>query len=103
MELVNSQGTTNQARTKHRGVNGDELPHGRVVVGEDLELGIEVEIQVNEACECRSRVTTGHRLQAVVDLVLVAGANLLGVVDVQEPLLIVALAIGARQVGLADS
>lgn len=40
--LVDSKGTTNKAGTENGGIDRDELPHGGVVVGEDLQLGVEV-------------------------------------------------------------
>lgn len=51
VELVNCQGTANKARAEDRGVDCDQLPHSRVIVGKDLELGVEVKVQIDEACE----------------------------------------------------
>lgn len=102
VELIDTEGTADQTSTEDGGVDGDELPHGRVVVGEDLELGVEVEVQEDEASESSSGVATGHRLQAVVDLIGVSSANLLGVVQLHEALLVVTLAIRLGNVRLAD-
>jgi hypothetical protein len=71
VELVNGESTTNQAGTEDRSVKGNKLPHGRVVVGEDLELAVEVEVEEHEAGESSSGVTRGHGLESVVDLGLV--------------------------------
>jgi hypothetical protein len=75
VEFVNGKGTANQAGAEQWGVDGDELPHSGVVVGEDLQLGVKVEVQVDEACECSSGVARRHGLESVVDLGLVARAD----------------------------
>lgn len=85
MKLVDCQGATDQAGSKNWGVDGDQLPHSGVVVGEDLELGVEVEVQIDEAREGGGRVTRRHGLEAVVDGVSIPGADLAGVVDLLEP------------------
>lgn len=82
MVLVNGEGTANQAGSQDWGVNRNQLPHGRVVVREDFQLGVEVQVQKNEASEGGSGVTAGHGLETVVDLLSVSSTNLAGVVDV---------------------
>jgi hypothetical protein len=59
-----------------------------MVVGKDLELGVEVEVQVDKASKGGSGVTTGHRLQSIVDLTLVASANIGVVVDLKVSLVV---------------
>jgi hypothetical protein len=71
MVLVNGKGATNQASSEDRCVKSDEFPHSRVVVGEDLELGVEVQVKVDKASEGSGGVTGGHRLKAVINLALV--------------------------------
>ena len=73
--LVNGQGTANQAGSKNRCVKSDELPHSRVMVGEDLQLGIEVQVQVDKSSEGSRGVARGHRLETVVDLLPVTRAD----------------------------
>jgi len=82
--LVDGEGTANKTGAEDGGVDGDELPEGRVVVGEDLEFGVEVEVQEDEAGECGGCVATGHGLEGVVDLGLVTGADLGTEVDLLE-------------------
>lgn len=73
--LVNSQGTADQASTEEGSVESSKLPHSGVVVGEDLELGVEVEVQKDEAGEGSGGVARGHGLECVIDLLLVARAD----------------------------
>lgn len=61
VELVNGQGPTNEACTEDRSVDGNELPHGRVVVGEDLQLRVQVAVEVHESCERCRGMARGHR------------------------------------------
>lgn len=84
VEFVNSERTADEHRAKDGSVDGDELPHGRVVVGKHLELRVEVQRQVDEASESRGGVATGERLQTVVDLVWVSSANVTRKVDLLE-------------------
>jgi hypothetical protein len=81
VELVNSECTTDEHRAEDGGVDDDELPHGRVVVGEDLELGVEIQVEEDETGKGSCRMAAGERLQAVVNLVWVSGADVAGVVD----------------------
>ena len=75
MELVDCEGAADEAGSENRGIDGDEFPHGRVVVREHLQLRVQVAVQVHEARERRRRMSTRHALQAIVDLVLVARAD----------------------------
>ena len=73
--FVDGQGTADQAGSKNRCVKSDELPHSRVMVGEDLQLGVEVQIQVDKSSEGSRGVTRGHGLETVVDLLPVTRAD----------------------------
>ena len=73
--LVNRQCAADQASAQHWCIDGDKLPHCWVVVGENLELCVQVKVQENEASEGSGCVTGRHGLEAVVDLVLVASAD----------------------------
>lgn len=73
--FIDSESATNQAGAEERSVDGNKLPHGGVIVGEHLELSVEVEIQEDEASKGSSGVTRGHGLERIVDLLLVAGAD----------------------------
>jgi hypothetical protein len=73
--LVNGKSATNETGSKERGVNSNELPHGGMVVGKDLELSVQVEVQEDEASESSGGVTRRHGLEAVVNLVLVTCAD----------------------------
>ena len=84
MVLVDGQGSRNQTCAEQWGVQHNQLPHGRVVVAEDLEFGIEVQEQVHEACESGGRVARWHGFQRVVYLTLVTGANSAVVHDLAE-------------------
>jgi hypothetical protein len=75
MILVNSQSTSNKTGSKKWRVERNELPHGGVIVGEDLELSIEIQIQEHETSKSSSRMSRRHRLKRVVDLLLVARAD----------------------------
>ena len=77
VELVNGERTTDEDGTEDGDVGDDELPHGGVVVGEDLELGVEVQVEVDEASEAGGGVTGGETLKRIVDLLHVASTNLL--------------------------
>jgi len=46
--FINREGTRDQGGAENRGVESRELPHVRRVVGEDLELGVEVQVQEDE-------------------------------------------------------
>lgn len=107
VELVNGQGASNQARAEHGGVDGGELPERGVVVGEDLELGVEVEGQEDESRKGSGGVTRRHRLERIINLIRITSADILGVVNLGETLRRVALfgnlGVGsASNVGLAD-
>jgi hypothetical protein len=73
--LVNGKGAADEAGSKNGCVEGNDLPHGGVVVGKDLELGIQVEVQEDEASKGSGGVTRWHGLQAVVNLLAVARAD----------------------------
>lgn len=73
--LVNGKRTTDQTSSENRCVDGNQLPHGRVVVGEDLELCVQVKVEEDEASKSSSGVARWHGLQAVVDLLLVTRAD----------------------------
>lgn len=101
--LVDSESSTDENGTEKRGVGDDELPHGRMVVGEDLELGVEVKVEIDEASKGSSGVTTGHGLKSIVDLALVASANIGSVVKLKISLVVVSShGASASHVGLAD-
>jgi hypothetical protein len=89
--LVNGKGTANQASSEDRCVKSDEFPHSRVVVGEDLELGVEVQVKVDKASEGSGGVTGRHRLKAVVDLALVTRADATVEHDLTVPICDVAI------------
>lgn len=72
-----------------------------MVVGEDLELGVEIEVQVDKAGKGSSRVARGERLEAVVDGVGITSADVAGKVNLLEALGIV-LVLDEGGIGLAD-
>lgn len=108
VELIDRQSAGNQGSYQDGRVDGDQLPHGRVVVREDLELRIEVQIQVDEASEGGSGVARRERLERIIDLVLIARADLRRVVYLVETGSVVRGALlalgvaGQADVGLAD-
>ena len=55
-----------------------------MVVGEDLELRIQVEVQKDEACESSCRVATGKAFERVVDGFPVTRADGAVVVDLSQ-------------------
>lgn len=83
-DLLNAESTGNQARAEEGHVGNRHLPQAGMVVGKDLELGVEVEVQKDEASKGRRGVAAGHTLQAVIDLLAIAGADVRGEVDVLE-------------------
>ncbi|KAI6765756.1 hypothetical protein HG530_006826 [Fusarium avenaceum] len=101
--LVDGKSSTDQSRSEEGGVGGDQLPHGGVVVGEDLELGVEVQVKVDEASKGSSGVATGHGLKRIVDLILVTSADVRGVVELEVSLVVVSShGASSLHVGLAD-
>lgn len=102
VEFVNSERTADEHRAEDGRVDDDELPHGWMVVGEDLELGVEVQGQEDEARKGGRRMAAGERLQAVVNLVWVSRADVAGVVDLREAAPVEALVGHAADVRLAD-
>jgi hypothetical protein len=101
--LVDSQGTTDQDSTKNRSVGSNQLPHRWVIVGKDLELSVEVQVQVDEAGKGSGGVSTGHRLKSIVDLALVTSADVRSVVELQISLVVVSShAARSFHVRLAD-
>lgn len=89
--LVDSKSTSDQASSKNGCVESDELPHSRVMVGKDLQLGVEVQVQVDETSE-RSRGVAGrHRLKTVVDLFPVTCADATVEHDLTVPICDVAI------------
>lgn len=99
--LLNAESTSNQASTEEGHVGNRQLPQAGMVVGKDLEFGVEVEVQVDEASKGRRGVAAGHALQAVVDLLAVAGADVGSEVDVLETTDAVRGSPDKRRVGLA--
>lgn len=81
---VDGERSCNQASSKNRHVSDDQLPHGRMVVAPDLELGVEVEVKKDEARECSSCVSAGHRFEGIVDFVFVSSADFAIIHDVAE-------------------
>lgn len=75
VELVNGQRTADEHSAENGGVNDNQLPHAGVIVGKDLQLGVQVEVQVNEPAKGSRGVTRGEGLETVVDGVWVAGAD----------------------------
>lgn len=47
--FVDSKSARDEGCTEEGGIEGDELPHCGMVVGEDFEFGVEVEIEEEEA------------------------------------------------------
>jgi len=81
MELIDGQRACDEACSEDGGVDCCEFPERGVVVGEDLQFAIEVERQKNETCKGGGAVARRHGFEGVVDLLLVAGANLAGVIN----------------------
>ena len=107
VELVDGQRAGDQARAEHGRVHGRQLPESRVVVGEHLELGVQIQSQKNKTRKRSSRVARRHRLERVVDLIRVARADILCIINLGETLRRVSslgdARVGrARDVGLAD-
>lgn len=73
--FVDGEGAADEAGAENGRVQDDQLPHGWVVVGEDLELCVEVKIQEDKASKGSSSVARWHRLQAVINLLLVSRAD----------------------------
>lgn len=106
VKLINCQGTANEACAKDRGVDGDQLPHSRMIVGKDLELGVQVQVQIDEPRERSRRVSRRHRLKAIINLIPVTSADLRRIVNLLEPSGIIPpirAASGKTDIRLADS
>ena len=76
MVFVDSKSTSDQAGTEDGSIEEDQLPECWVVVAEDLEFGIEVEVEVDESTKGSSGMSRWHRFQRVIDLVLVTPTNI---------------------------
>lgn len=98
VELVDGERAADEDSAKDGSVDQCQLPQGGVIVGEDLELGVEIEVQEDEAGKCCGGVTRGERLQGVVDLPLVTSADLACVVEAPEAI----TRLQERRVRLAD-
>lgn len=85
MILVDRQAAGDQASAEDGHVDHDQLPHRGVVVGEHLKLGVEVEVQEDEARESRCRVAGRHAFETVVDLAHITCTDALVVHDMREP------------------
>lgn len=106
VEFVNRQGTADKARAEDWGVDGDQLPHSRVIVGKDLELGVQVQVQIDESRKRSGRVSRRHRLKAIINLIPVTSADLRGIVNLLKPGSIIPpirAASSKRDIRLADS
>ena len=63
MELVDRQCTADQHSTQDRRIDRNQLPERWVVVCEDLELGVEIQIEEDEASERSGGVARRERFQ----------------------------------------
>jgi hypothetical protein len=97
--FVNGQSTANEHGAEDGHVENNELPHRGVVVGENLQLCVKIEVKEDESSKGSSGVTRRHRLQAVVDLILVTSADLTIVHDLAVPI----TDLQSSDVGLANS
>lgn len=84
VELVDSERASDERGSEDGSKEEDHLPVGGVVRAHDLELGVEVERQVEQSGPCSGRVPRWHGLQGIVDLVRVSGANIAIENDVVE-------------------
>lgn len=75
VEIIDCERATNQARAQKGSDGRDKLPHGWVIVGEDLELGVEVEGQEDEASKGGGGVTGWHTFKTVIDLLLISSTD----------------------------
>lgn len=82
--LVDCESAADEGGAKDGSVRGDKLPHLRVIVRPDLQLRVEVEVEIDEAGESSSGVTRWEGLERVIDLLLVACADIWAVVDLPE-------------------
>lgn len=56
MVFVDGEGTTDETSAEDGSVQGNDFPHCGVVVGKDLELCVEVQVQEDEAGKGSRRV-----------------------------------------------
>ena len=75
MILVDGQSSADETCSQDGCPESDEFPHGRMMIGEDLQLCVEIVEQEQKACPGCSAVTAWHRLKRVVDLIGVASAD----------------------------
>jgi len=73
--LVDGHGASNEDSAKDGCEEQGHRPQRWVVCAHDLELGVEVQCQKDETCEGGCGVARRHRLERVVNLVLVARAH----------------------------
>lgn len=82
--FIDGQGAGDEGGTEDGAEEEDHLPVGGVVGAGDLELGVEVEGEVEEASPGGGGVARGHGLEGIVDGFLVAGADGAVVHEVRE-------------------
>lgn len=73
--FINGQSAADEHRAEDGSVGHNQLPERGVVVGPDLELGVKVEIQEDEAAKSCGGMTAWERLYGVINLILVASAD----------------------------
>ena len=77
MVFINGKSTSNETSAENGSVESNQFPHCGVVVGKDLELCVEVEVEEDETGKGSSCVTGWHGLQTVVDFVHITRADAL--------------------------
>lgn len=99
VELIDSKGASNEDSGENRGIDSNQLPHRRVVVGEDLKFGIKIKVEEDESRKGGCGVTRREGFETVVDLVTVTGADSVRV----HNLFVASASVGAcGDLGLAD-
>ena len=86
MILVDSERAADKTRTEEWRIERNQLPHGRMIVREDLKLSIQIKIKKHEACKRRGRMTRRHALQRIIDLLLIPCAHRAVVHDLTIPI-----------------
>ena len=74
MILVNRERAADENSCEDGHIDDDEFPVSWMVVGPDLELCIEVQVQIHESCEGSGGMARWEGLERVVNLILVPRA-----------------------------
>lgn len=99
--LIDSKRARDERSSENRRPDSDLLPHGRMIIGPELQLSVEVESQEDKASERSCGMTGWERFQGVINLILISCADGAVVHDLPQPIASL-LSCNLGKVWLAD-